>query len=222
MTNQDSKETIDALDRVNRSEKVEPSRKAPNRYALLLIQLPNVSRSSSVSPSQMRAAIEKLGQGTPKAGPSGVLRVLISNPAGFNLIKTLSQATQGKPPTQLIATVDLAKLVEQLLGSGTQRALALRRENVKTLRQVDALNNASHNLTSTGSITLSSVQLEAKQDTGYSPLHARASGSSSPYPFAGTLHTETFKLFRLPIFFSSSNEQCIENFSSICLYPHTV
>jgi len=73
----------------------------------------------------MRAAIEQLGQGTRKAGPSGVLRVLISYPARFNQNSLTSNA--GKAPDP-IATVNLANLVEQPLGSGIQRALALRLE----------------------------------------------------------------------------------------------
>jgi hypothetical protein len=73
----------------------------------------------------MRAAIEKLGPGTPKAGPSGVLRVLISYPAGFNQNALTSNARKAPDP---IATVNLANLVEQPLGSGTQKVLAVRLE----------------------------------------------------------------------------------------------
>jgi hypothetical protein len=73
----------------------------------------------------MKAAIEKLGSGTPKAGPSGVLRVLISYPAGFNQTALTSNARKAPDP---IATVNLAKLVEQTLGSGTQEVLAVRLE----------------------------------------------------------------------------------------------
>ena len=73
----------------------------------------------------MRAAIEKLGQGTSKAGPSGILHVLISYPADFNENALTSNA--GKAPDP-IATVNLANPVEPPLGSGTQRALVLRLE----------------------------------------------------------------------------------------------
>jgi len=73
----------------------------------------------------MRAAIEKLGQGTLKAGPSGVLRVLISYPAGFQ--EDTLRSSAGKAPDP-IATVDLAKLVKPPLGSGSQMTLALRLE----------------------------------------------------------------------------------------------
>ena len=73
----------------------------------------------------MRAAIETLGQGTPKAGPSGVLRVLISYPTRFNQKALRSYARKACDP---IATVNLANLREEPLGSGTQRALELRLE----------------------------------------------------------------------------------------------
>jgi hypothetical protein len=73
----------------------------------------------------MKAAIEKLGSGTSKAGPSGVLRVLIGYPAGFNQKALRSNARKAPDP---IATVNLAKLVQQPLGSGTQGGLAVRLE----------------------------------------------------------------------------------------------
>ena len=73
----------------------------------------------------MRAAIEELGQGTLKAGPSGVLRVLISYPAGFHEGALTRNAKKAPDP---VATVDLAKLVELPLGSGTQVVMASRWE----------------------------------------------------------------------------------------------
>jgi len=73
----------------------------------------------------MRAAIEKLGRGTLKAGPSGVLRVLISYPAGFHKDALTHNAKKAPDP---VATVDLAKLVEPPLGSGTQAVMASKLE----------------------------------------------------------------------------------------------
>jgi len=73
----------------------------------------------------MRAAIETLGRGTLKAGPLGVLRVLISYPAGFHAVALKHNAPKAPDP---VATVDLAKLVELPLGSGTQATLASRLE----------------------------------------------------------------------------------------------
>jgi len=106
---------------VNRSEKVELLRKTEHWYALLQIQLPNVSRSISVPSSDMGRGTEKLGQGTRKAGPLGVLRVLISYSAGFHKDALTSNA--GKAPGPIV-TADLAQLVEPPLGSGTQTTLA--------------------------------------------------------------------------------------------------
>ena len=73
----------------------------------------------------MKTAIEKLGKGTPKAGPSGVLRVLISYPAGFNQKALKKNAKKALDP---IATVNLANLVGPPLGSGTQKVLGVRLE----------------------------------------------------------------------------------------------
>lgn len=73
----------------------------------------------------MGAAIETLGQGTPKAGPSGVLRVLIGSPAGFVQDIIISAAKSAPDP---IATVDLTRLVNQPLEVGALRSLGVRLE----------------------------------------------------------------------------------------------
>jgi len=73
----------------------------------------------------MQEAIKNLGQATPKAGSLGILHVLISYPAGFHQDAFTRNVGKTCDP---IATVDLANLVELLLGSGTQQALGLRLE----------------------------------------------------------------------------------------------
>ena len=73
----------------------------------------------------MRAAIETLGQGTSKAGPSSVLRVLISSPAEFVQNIIIDAAKSASDP---IATVNLTRLVNQRLEVGVLRSLGVRLE----------------------------------------------------------------------------------------------